>query len=209
MSRFGPCQSSRASAASTLPSSPLESSLTSRSHRPDYLRKQDLSMARVGFNLNLASRSRKTNPGHQSVQDRDRLVVAIVRAQNRAPLKDQSANCIESPVIMKSSPCTNPQNSRARQHTIAGDHVPMTKPLSMITRCHFFSQFCAALRVPYNDFKSSPIKSLALHLFYRRQLNRHLTGRFSLTLCPRNIQEQDFPSRRTTCPGFPHQRFGK
>ena len=45
----------------------------------------------------------------------------------------------------------------------------------------FFSQLCVAFRVPYNDNKSSPIKS-SLHLFFRRQLVRNLTGRFSLTM---------------------------
>ena len=112
------------------------------------------------------------------------------------------ANCIESPVIMKPSPCTNPHNSRSRQHTIAGDHVPMTKPLSMITRFHFFLPLVRRFTCPVQRLQEFSDQVFASHLFFRRQLNRHLTGFFSLTMCPRSIQEQDLPSRRTTCPGF-------
>ena len=39
----------------------------------------------------------------------------------------------------------NHVSSRFRQHTIAGDHVPISKLLSMCIFCHFFSQLCAAL----------------------------------------------------------------
>ena len=79
-----------------------------------------------------------------------------------------NANGNESPVIMKSSSCTNPQNSRSRQHTIAGDHVPMTTPLLTVTRCHF-SPKCAVpsvsrtttSRVLRSSLRPSPVLQAA------------------------------------------------
>ena len=50
---------------------------------------------------------------------------------------------------------------------------------------------------------------LALHLFFWRQLNRHFTGRFSLTVRRGSVQEQHLSSRRTTSPWFLHLRFGE
>ena len=113
-------------------------------------------MARVGFNRSGRDPERQTQ-----VTNRFRIVtvlsspssgprIARLLRINPSLSRDSiHANCIESPVIMKSSPCTNPHNSRSRQHTIAGDHVPMTKPLSMITRFHFFSQLCSRFHVSH------------------------------------------------------------
>ena len=115
------------------------------------------------------------------------------------------ANKIES-VILVSTPCTNPHNSRSQQHTIAGDQVRITRSLSMITLCHF-SPFVRCFSCPVQRLQEFSDRVFALHLLFRRQLDRRLTGRFCLTVCPASMQEQYLPSRRTTCLGFPHQRF--
>ena len=157
--------------------------MTLRSHRPDHLRKQDLSMARIDFNLNLLR-----DPERQTqVTNRFRIVtflsspssgprIARLSKINLSLNRDSiHANCIESPVIIKSSPCTNPHILRSRQHTIAGDHVPMTKTTNADHSLRRFT--CHVHQLDFSD------QVFALHLFFRKQLNRRLTGRFCLSVC--------------------------
>ena len=151
-------------------------------------------------------RAPETHPSHQSVQDRDRLVIAIVRASNRAPLKNHSfvePEFLSMPInyevisVHETTPLTF-----TTTHDCWCDHVPMTKPLSMITHSHLFSQLWAAFRVPYKRLLEFSDQNFAFHLFFTWQLSRHLTGRFSLTMCPRNIQEQDLRVVAPLAPSF-------
>ena len=120
-------------------SSPLESPPTSRSHRPD------------------------SSAQARSLHGADRLLSIWLRDPERQTQVTNRFRIVLRINPSLSSPCTNPHNSRSRQHMIAGDHAPMTKPLSMITRCHFFFLFCAALcgrttsRVFRSSFRPSPV----------------------------------------------------
>ena len=175
-------------------------------------------MARIGFNFDLVPRSKDR---HTQATNRFRIVTVfsspssgpkiarLLRIKSSLSRDSTHANCIGSAVIMKSSPCTNPHNSRSRQHTISGDQAPMTKPLSTITRCHFFLPIRRCFSCTVQRHQEFSDQVFARHLLFRWQHNRHLTCRFCLTVCPGSIHEQDLPSGRTICPGFPHQRFGE
>ena len=162
-------------------------------------------MARVGFNLNLVFGIQKDT----QVTNRFRIVTVlsspsygprIARLSRINPSLSRDsihANCIESPVIMESSPCTNPHNSR--QHTIAGVHVPMTKTTVADHSLPLFLPIVRRFTCPVQRRQEFSDQVFALHLFFRRQLNRHLTGRFSLTSALEASKNKIF---RVVAPGF-------
>ena len=145
-----PCRPLGASAGSTLAPSLLKLPLTSRSRRPD-----SSSHARFlgGADL-LQFRSGSDRDTHDSFVVAARIV--LLEDQSLVELRFGQCQGIEKS-LNEVITIHEPRNSRARQQTLAGDHVPISNVLSTSTSCHFFSQLRAAFRGAERDIKSSPI----------------------------------------------------
>ena len=92
--------------------------------------------------------SRQTHPNHQSIQDRDHLIVAIIDTQISASLKNQPLlelrfDSYQSHIKIVKWSCINPHNSWW---------------LWFVVHEHF-SQLRTSFRIPDNEYNNSPLKS--------------------------------------------------